>query len=77
MTSVVLFTRPRCPLCDQARAALEGAGVAFDEVDITGDPALEAEHGMFVPVVEVSGRIVFHAGMDASELPELVAHGSA
>jgi glutaredoxin len=71
-TSVVMYTRPNCPMCDEAREALEGALVTFEEVDVSGDQSLEDEYGRFVPVVELAGRIVFHAGMDPAELPELV-----
>jgi len=68
----VLFSRPKCPLCDKARTVLQEASIPFDEIDVTGDSELEAEFGMFVPVVEVDGATIFHAGMDESELPELI-----
>lgn len=73
MTVVVLYGRPNCPLCDEAREALEAASVPYDEVDVSKDGSLEEEYGRFVPVVEVGGRIIFHAGMDPGELPDLVA----
>ena len=69
---IVLFSRPKCPLCDKARTVLQEASISFDEIDVTGDSELEAEFGMFVPVVEVDGATIFHAGMDESELPELI-----
>jgi glutaredoxin len=72
MSAVYLYSRPGCHLCDNARAVLEGAGIAFEEVDITADPALEAEYGIFVPVVEQGGRQLFEAGMDPNELPALL-----
>ena len=70
--SVYLYTRPGCHLCDRARDVLEAAGIAFEEVDITTDPALEAEYGVLIPVVEQEGRQLFEAGMDPSELPALL-----
>jgi len=70
--TVYLYSRPGCHLCDNARAVLEGAGIAFEEVDITTDPALEAEYGVLIPVVEQGGRQVFEAGMDPRELPALL-----
>lgn len=54
---------------------LDRERIEFDEVDISSEEALEAEYGQFVPVVEVSGRIVFHAGMNPEELPEIVGSG--
>jgi glutaredoxin len=70
--TVYLYSRPGCHLCDNARAVLEGAGIAFEEVDITTDPALEAEYGVLIPVVEQGGRQVFEAGMNPRELPALL-----
>ena len=72
MSSVVLYSRRGCHLCDDARDALEAAGLAFREVDIDTDPALRAEYGTTVPVVEVGGVPVFEAGMDPSTVGELV-----
>jgi glutaredoxin len=72
--TVFLYSRPGCHLCDRARDVLEAAGIAFEEVDITTDPALEAEYGILIPVVEQEGRQLFEAGMDPSELPALL-HG--
>ena len=70
--SVLLYSRPGCHLCDRARAVLEAAGIAFEEVDITTDPALEAEYRVLIPVVEREGRQLFEAGMDPGELPALL-----
>ena len=70
--SVYLYSRPGCHLCDRARDVLEAAGIAFEEVDITTDPALEAEYGVLIPVVEQEGRQLFEAGMDPRELPTLL-----
>lgn len=69
---IVLYSRPGCHLCEHARAVLKEVGVAFEEVDITRDPALEAEYLTTIPVVEVEGRDVFEAGMDPRDLPALL-----
>lgn len=76
LSRVILYSRPGCHLCDAAKRSLVGAGIAFEEVDITSDPALQAEYGTLVPVVEAGGRMVFEAGMDPGELPGLVGPGS-
>lgn len=73
----MVYSRPGCHLCADACAALEGAGIAYEEVDITADPALEAEYRYLIPVVEIAGRQVFEAGMNPAELPELVAEAGA
>ena len=60
MTDVVLYHAQGCHLCDKARGVISGlqAELGFDlrEVDITGDPALEAAYREWLPVVEIDGR---------------------
>lgn len=57
---VVLFSRPGCHLCDDARAVVvrvtRELGEAFVERDITRDPDDLLEYGESIPVVEVDGR---------------------
>lgn len=72
MSEVVLYGKPGCCLCDDARAALEAAGIGFREVDINRDPGLLAEYGIRIPVVEVGGVPAFEAGMNPADLAELV-----
>ncbi|MGH2690099.1 MAG: glutaredoxin family protein [Actinomycetota bacterium] len=72
MKQIVLYSRPRCHLCDAAREALTSAGFAFREVDVDGEPALAAEYGTTIPVVEVGGIPVFEGGMDPSGLAPAV-----
>ena len=70
---VVLYARPDCHLCDEARAGLErlradGLEFELDEVDIEADDKL---HGRFlerIPVVEVDGEIVSELYLDAEGL---------
>ena len=59
MSRVVLFTAQGCHLCERARAVLDAEGVDYREVDITGDPQLEASHREWLPVVEIDGERVF------------------
>jgi glutaredoxin len=57
----VLFTRPGCHLCEDAREvvrqACADAGEEWAEVDIEGDASgsLVERYGDYVPVVEVDG----------------------
>lgn len=74
---LVLYTRPGCHLCDDARLVLEAAGVAFEEVDITKDGVLEAEYGLAIPVLELNGRCIFEAGMNPAGLPEAIRRADA
>lgn len=74
--TVVLYSRPGCGLCDEARevilAELERTAFAFEEIDITGDDALELEYGIRIPVVLVGERERFEIRVDARELAALV-----
>jgi glutaredoxin len=56
---VVLYHAEGCHLCERARAVLHESGVAFEEVDITGDPELEASYREWLPVVEIDGERAF------------------
>jgi glutaredoxin len=69
---VVLYSRPGCHLCDDARRALEqlqrepGVEAAFElrEVDIESDPVLERRFMIEIPVIEVDGEVVTQAPVD-------------
>jgi len=56
---VVLYTAHGCHLCELARATLEAELVEYSEVDITGDPRLEAAYREWLPVVEIDGERAF------------------
>jgi hypothetical protein len=48
-------------------------GFALEEVDITGDPALEAEYREWLPVVEIDGRRRFTYHVQPEALRRAVA----
>jgi len=56
---VVLYTKPGCHLCDDARAVVERVcadlAVAWAEVDITTDEALNERYWEQIPVTLVDG----------------------
>jgi glutaredoxin len=56
---VVLYHAQGCHLCERARAVLEESQVPFAEVDIGGDPELEARYREWLPVVEIDGERAF------------------
>jgi glutaredoxin len=57
---VVLYSRPGCHLCDDARAIIESVcaelGESYDEVDITTSHDLLARFGEEIPVTFVDGE---------------------
>jgi hypothetical protein len=72
-----MYSRPGCGLCDEARATIFAArGHApfhYEEVDISGDDALEREYGLRIPVVLVDGEELFELRVDERELAAAVA----
>jgi glutaredoxin len=73
---IVLYSRPGCGLCDEAREVLEAqrsrTPFDLDEFDISGDDAMELEYGSRIPVVEIDGEEVFEISVDPAELARLV-----
>jgi len=69
---VVLYGRPGCHLCDDARTAIlrvrERAPFALTEVDIESDDALHARYLERIPVVVVDGDEAFEHFVDEQEL---------
>jgi glutaredoxin len=69
--SVTVFHAEGCHLCEKAlaqvRSLREEIGFDLREVDVTGDPALEAEYREWLPVVEIDGkrRFTYHVQPDA------------
>ena len=81
VTSVLMYSRPRCGLCDEARAVIVAEGsrtpFTFAEVDISGDDALELEYGLRIPVVLVDGEERFEVRVDPRAFAEAVGWGPA
>jgi glutaredoxin len=63
MTRVVLYTRPGCHLCDDARVVLERVRgdhpFALEERDIDEDDALLRAYLERIPVVTIDGEEAF------------------
>ena len=72
MANLTLYSKPDCPLCDEARAALGRVRnrVDFDleEVDITTRPDLETRYRERIPVIAVDGEEVFDFHVDEPAL---------
>jgi redox-sensing transcriptional repressor len=56
---LILYGRPGCHLCDDARAILERVGEPFEEIDITTDDALHVAYLERIPVVTLGGVELF------------------
>ena len=65
---LVLYGRPGCHLCDDARAILLRVGAPFTEVDIERDDALHARLLERIPVVTLDGEELFEHFVDERTL---------
>ena len=73
---VVLYSRPGCHLCDQAREVIVAVcrrhPFVFEEIDIERDDGLTRDYGFRVPVVAVDGQDTFEIEVGPDELAALV-----
>jgi glutaredoxin len=69
---VILYGRPDCHLCGEARTLLRELGVEVREVDIETDDRLFKAYLERIPVVEVKGRIVSELVPDADAIRDAV-----
>jgi glutaredoxin len=69
---MTLYTKPECPLCDEAKAVLLALRdeLAFEvqEIDITTDPALYEAFREEIPVGFLEGRKLFKYRLDPALL---------
>jgi glutaredoxin len=71
--TLVLYGRPGCHLCDDARAVLERIGHPFEEVDIEDDDALLARYLERIPVVALNGTELYDFFVDENDLRRRLA----
>lgn len=72
MTTVTLYSKPDCPLCDKAESHLRtvtaGLDVALEIVDITQEGELYARYWAQIPVIAFDDGATLYAPIDESEL---------
>ncbi|MBV8357155.1 MAG: glutaredoxin 3 [Deltaproteobacteria bacterium] len=75
MAKVEVYSTSYCPYCMRAKALLRSKGVAFEEIDVTNDPALRAKMveraggRRTVPEIFINGEII--GGCDELYMLEL------
>jgi glutaredoxin len=74
MSTVTLYGRPGCHLCDDARSVLQRLrarfGFALEEVDITTDDALHRRYLERIPVIALDGEELFDFFVDERALAD-------
>ena len=81
MVEVAVFHAHGCHLCERALEQVRGLREELDfelrEIDIAGDPALEAASREWLPVVEIDGRRRFTYHVQPDALRRAVAQAAA
>jgi glutaredoxin len=74
-TRLVVYSRPDCHLCDDAKAVLADYVEylpRIEEVDVDSDPGLQGRFGDSIPVVEFDGEIRFRGRVDEILLRRMI-----
>ena len=71
MTKVVIYSKPGCHLCDEAKAAIKATGCegqfTLEEVNIETDPELLRRYRNDIPVVTLDGIETFRHRLSSEE----------
>lgn len=74
MLKLVLYGKPGCHLCDDARAEIERVRsdrpFELEQVDITLDPALNRRYAERIPVLALDGEELFELRVDGEALKD-------
>ena len=74
MTKVVIYSKPECHLCDEAKAAIQAAGCegqyTLEEVNIESDPELRRRYRYDIPVITLDGVEAFRHRLSPEQFRE-------
>ena len=76
MTSITIYSRPGCHLCDEMKAVVyrfAGESVTIEEIDISTDPDLEARYGLEIPVLLIDGKKVAKYRITEADLRRMLS----
>jgi len=73
---VIVYSRPGCHLCDEAKQAIQRSGCAnefvVDEVNIETSDELLAKYRYDIPVITINGEEAFRHRVDATKFCVLI-----
>jgi glutaredoxin len=76
---VVIYTRPDCHLCDEAKAEILNAGCSdrfsLEQVDIESDDNLLRKYQYDIPVVLIDGVEAYRHRVDAKDFKNRIVNG--
>ena len=68
---VIIYSRPGCHLCDEAKAAIMSAGcgdqIVLEEINIESDEGLLQKYKYDIPVITINGVESFIHRVDSEE----------
>ncbi len=71
---LTLYTRPNCPLCEEAKLMLklvqEDFPLEYKEVNIEEDDRLHEKYMLMIPVLEQDGEILRYGNIGYTEILE-------
>lgn len=71
MTKVVIYSKPDCHLCEEAKEVIKAAGCGtrftLEEVNIESDPELKRRYRYDIPVITIGGVEAFRHRVSAEE----------
>ena len=76
---VIVYSRPGCHLCDEAKQAIQHSGCAnefvVDEVNIETSDELLAKYRYDIPVITIDGEEAFRHRVDPEKFRSLLGGG--
>jgi len=73
---VIVYSRPGCHLCDEAKAAIQKSNLSdhytLEEVNIESDNELLRKYKYDIPVITIDGEEVFRHRVDPTEFRKRV-----
>lgn len=76
---VIVYSRPGCHLCDEAKAVIENSNCSdrftLEEVNIESDDELLKQYRYDIPVVTIDGVEAFRHRVDREQFRNLVRSG--
>ena len=71
---VIIYSRPGCHLCDEAKQAIEAAECpgeyTLEEINIESDPALLSRYQYDIPVITINDVEAFRHGLTSEAFRE-------
>ena len=78
---VIVYSRPRCHLCDEAKAAIEKSNCSdrytLEEVNIESDAALLKKYQYDIPVITIDGVEAFKHRVDPEQFKMRISQNEA